>query len=273
MVHGAADVADHQRRQPGPAGRVGDGRRPAARRPVALRLRRAAVLVGLAPRARLRDRRADRRLSARPAGPARAPQHPPQPGSHRAPLAHRRRSLHRPSHRQGLRRGGAREPALQARLRAPLPHQPEDHEHGRRAAAADGAARRAGGGWPDLVRQRRDFAGADDAGELPGVHLRGLHDVHADQEAEPREHEPAAGDGGLRADLHDARHAHRGRGAAGRTAAEADPRQRRVPERRVRVRRRPREIRAARRVVLRRRAGSWSRSSGSAARGRRRCST
>ena len=43
--HRPADVADHQRRQPGPAGGLGDDRRPAARRAVAGRLRGVSVLL------------------------------------------------------------------------------------------------------------------------------------------------------------------------------------------------------------------------------------
>ena len=75
LVHRAADVADHQRRQPGAAGRVRNGRRSAPRRAVAHRLRGAAVLLGLAPRAGLRHRRAAGRLSAGPARAARPAQH------------------------------------------------------------------------------------------------------------------------------------------------------------------------------------------------------
>ena len=144
----------HQRRQPGAAGRVGDGRRSAARRARALRLRRrccssgtgklALVCVTGAPivvyplvRLGQRVRRSTRRSQE----------------AHRASLAHRGRSLHRPPHRQGVRRRGAREPALQARLRAALSHQPEDHQHGRGAAAVDGVPRRPRGGGADLVRQ------------------------------------------------------------------------------------------------------------------------
>ena len=69
------------------------------------------------------------------------------------------------------------------------------------------------------------------------VRRGGVHDVHAGQETEPRQRQPAAGDGRLRADLPGARHAFRGQGTprcAG--ASPAAPRDR-VPERGLRIRR------------------------------------
>ena len=68
----------------------------------------AAVLLRRAAGDRLPDRRAAGRLSAGAARPARAPHDAAQPGGARADLAPQRRSVHRPSHRQGVRHRGAR---------------------------------------------------------------------------------------------------------------------------------------------------------------------
>ncbi len=101
--HRPADVAHQQRRRAGAAGGVGNRRRSRARDAGARRLRGAAVLDRRAAGARLHDRRAAHRLSAGPARPARAADDAAQPGGARAALAHQRRGVHRPPHRQGVR--------------------------------------------------------------------------------------------------------------------------------------------------------------------------
>ena len=95
---------------------------------------------------RLHDRRAARRLSAHPARPARAADDAAQPGGARAALAHQRRGVHRPSHRQGVRHRGARERRSSARAGyQPVPHEHEGHGGAVEPAAADGTARRRSG--------------------------------------------------------------------------------------------------------------------------------
>ena len=74
----------------------------------ARRLRGAAVLLRRAADDRLPDRRAAHRLPADPPRPARAAHDAAQPGSARAAVAPQHRSVHRPSHRQGVRDRGAR---------------------------------------------------------------------------------------------------------------------------------------------------------------------
>ena len=63
---------------------------------------------------------AARRLSARPARPARAADDAAQPGGAGADHACQRRSVYRPPHRQGLRRRGARGGSVRARVRSAL---------------------------------------------------------------------------------------------------------------------------------------------------------
>ncbi len=113
----------------GAARRVGDDRRPDARVAGARRLRRrcsfyydarlAIVCLTGAP------------LVVYPLvrlGPARAPDDAAQPGSARADVARQRRGVHRPPHRQGVRRRGARAAQVRAALAALLPHQHEGDE-------------------------------------------------------------------------------------------------------------------------------------------------
>ncbi len=69
----------------------------------------------------------------------------------------------------------------------------------------------------------------DDAGRLHDVRRDGVPDVHADQEAEPRQHEHPAGDCRVRAHLRDPRYPLRSEGAAGRDRAAAAPVGHRVP--------------------------------------------
>ena len=102
-----ADVGHHQRR-PADSGRgVGDRRRPPARGALRAGICVPDVLLRCPAGARRRHRRADRRLSAGAARPARAPHEPARAGGAGLPVAHHHRSLHGPSDRQGLRRRGA----------------------------------------------------------------------------------------------------------------------------------------------------------------------
>ena len=106
---GAAAVAHHQRRRPGAAGRVGDDRRSAprvARRCWARRrccsvydAKLALVCMTGAPLVVYPLVRLGQRVRADDAA---------EPGSARAPVARRRRGLHRPPHCQGVRRGRPR---------------------------------------------------------------------------------------------------------------------------------------------------------------------
>ncbi len=57
-------------------------------------------------------------------------------------LAHQRRSVHRPPHRQGVRHRGARGGEVQPRRLSPVPHEHEGDGGAVEPAAADGAARR-----------------------------------------------------------------------------------------------------------------------------------
>ena len=77
------------------------------------------------------------------------------------------------------------------------------------------------------LRQQQDRSARHDAGRLFRVRGRGVHDVRTDQKAQPREHEPAAGDRRLGAHLRLARHA---LGSA-RAAASGDARPARAPDR------------------------------------------
>ena len=153
-----AAVGHHERRPADPGGGVGDGRRPPSRGAVRRRVRVPDVLLRLQAGAGCRHRRADRRLSARAARPAGPADEPTGAGRARASVPHHDRGLHRPSHRQGVRRGGARGVALSARVRAPVSHQPEGDEHGLDAAAADGVPRRRRRRRADRLRQPQDRA-------------------------------------------------------------------------------------------------------------------
>ena len=99
---------------------------------------RRCCLLRRAAGARLPDRRAAGRLSAGPARPARAAHDAAQPGGARADVARQRRGVHRPPHRQGVRRRGARGGEVRARVRALYPHQHEGDGALSAAAAADG---------------------------------------------------------------------------------------------------------------------------------------
>ena len=254
----SARVAHHERRQPGAGGGLGDAGRSGARVPRRRRLRRAicststgawrsscmtAAPLVVYPLVRLgqRVRRTTRR----------------GPGGARARHAPRDRGLHRPPHRQGVRRRGARSDALRARRRdqlyrtnmkitgavSALPPLME-FIGGLAAVGALGTAR------------SKIAAGDADAGRVHGVPGRRVHDVRADQEAEPRERQPPAGDCRVRAHLRDARHAHRSARAARRAGAARRCR-RRVEFRDVGFAYddRPGPVRPAPRVASRSRAG------------------
>ena len=155
------------------------------------------------------DRRAARRLSARPARPARAPLDAPQPGTARASVAPDRRGLHRPSHRQGVRRASAHE----AERFAPRPNRlyRTNLKITSTVSLLPPIMEFLGGVaivallW--YGRQRIGAAARMTQGQLPGVHLRGVHALHADQAPQPRQRQPPAGDRGGDAHLRDARHA------------------------------------------------------------------
>ena len=197
---------------------------------VLLRLRLALVVVTGAPlvvyplvRLGQRVRRSTRR----------------EPGRARAPVAPHRRSVHRPSHRQGVRRRGARG----ARFRRASERLYRTNLKVTSTVSVLPPIMEFLGGVAVVgllwYGSRRIGAGEHDAGRVPRVHLRGVHDVHADQEAEPRQREPAAGDRRGDADLRDARHAFRGHASGPGRAALAPLRARdRVPRRQLRVRRR-----------------------------------
>ena len=106
--------------------------------------------------ARRGHRRADRRLPAGAARPARAPHEPPRAGRAGVPVAHHDRGLHRSPHRQGVRRRGARGVPVSARLPAPVSHQSQGDEHGLGAAAAHGVPGRRRRRRADRVRQPTD---------------------------------------------------------------------------------------------------------------------
>ena len=100
-------------------------------------------------------------------------------------------------------------------------NQSEGDEHGVGAAAAHGVPGRRRRGGADRLREQQDRLRGIDAGRLFRVRRRGVHDVRADQEAQPRQHEPAAGDRRIGADFRVARHALRSRRASGRRGARA----------------------------------------------------
>ena len=176
------------------------------------------VLPGRAAGPRLHDRGAAHRVPAHPARPARAPHHAPQPGGARAALAHQRRGVHGPPHRQSVRDRGARGREIQPRGSSPVPDQHEGHGGAVHPAAADGAARRHRHGRRALVRRAADWHRTPDNRSVRVVLRRRLSDVRTGEEAEPRERESPTGDCRLRADLRHARHAHGGVRAAGRAS-------------------------------------------------------
>ena len=189
-----ADVADQQRRRPGPAGRLGDRRRPGAGIARDHRLRGDPFLLRRVAGALLPDQRAADRVSAGPARAARPAIVTAQPGSARAALAHQRRGVRRPSHRQGLRHRSQGSGEVQPRRLPAVPHQHEGHRRGLDAAAAHGAHRRPRHGGRPLVREPRDCGRTVDDGGVHLVHRRAVPDVRTGEETEPRQREPPAGD-------------------------------------------------------------------------------
>ena len=100
--------------------------------------------------------RAAHRVSAGAAGAARAADDAPQPGGARADLAHQRRSVHRPPHRQGVRHRGAGGASNSPRgVRSLFRTNMKVTQRALGAAAAHGAARRLRHGRRALVRQPR----------------------------------------------------------------------------------------------------------------------
>ncbi len=148
-----ARVAHHERRQPGPERRVGDDRRISSRESLAvvgfagamfyldwnlaLVCMTAAPLV-VYPLVRLGQR--VRRMSRRGQEELEQVTHIATEGADR------------PSHRQGVRRRGARGGAVRPRHAGAVSHEHEDHERPVGAAADDGVHRRRGGGRRPLVR-------------------------------------------------------------------------------------------------------------------------
>ncbi len=90
----------------------------------------------------------------------------------------------------------------------------------------------------DLVRQPSDCRKGAQRRRLRRLRRGGVHDVRADQKAEPRQCDAAAGDGGIRTDLRDSRHAFGSARAAGRAAPHAAPAGDRFSQRELLVRRR-----------------------------------
>ncbi len=78
-------------------------------------------------------------------------------------------------------------------------------------AAADGTARRHRHGGRALVRQPRDFPRRTDHRTADVVRRDAVPDVRSGEKIEPRQRQPAAGHGGVRAYFRNARYAHRGR--------------------------------------------------------------
>ena len=157
------------------------------------------------------------RLSAGSSRAAGAADDAAQPGSARGHHARQRRSLHRPPHRQGLRRGGARGRAQFERASA---HFYRTSMKVTSALSVLPPLMEFIGGIAFVLAlyygSREIAAGRLTTGEFVGVHHGAVHDVRAGQEAESRQRRPAAGDGRVRAHLRDARHAHRGARAARR---------------------------------------------------------
>ena len=150
------DLADHERRQPDPAGRVRDAGGLDPRIDHGRGLRRLPVLSRLASGARLHDGRAARRVPAGPARAARAADDAPRSGTARARHASCRRGVHGTPHRQGVRRGSARDGAVQPGVGDAVPHEHADHGRAVGPAAADGVHRRDGRGRRAVVRLARD---------------------------------------------------------------------------------------------------------------------
>ncbi len=126
------------------------------------------------------DGGAARRVSARPARPARAADDAAGPGGAGARDAPGGRGVHRAPHREGVRRGRARGRALRPRIDAALPHQHADHGRDVGAAADHGVHRRTRGRRRALVRleahQRRSQLTPGRFRVVPG---RRIHDVQA----------------------------------------------------------------------------------------------
>ena len=210
------DVTHQQRRRPGPAGGLGNGRRPRARVARRRRVRGVALLSGRAAHHRLPHRRAAGDLPADPARPAGSADDATKPGSAREPVAHQRRGVYRSPHRESVRHRGARSQQVQPRRLQSVPDEHEGDGGALEPAAADGGDRRPRDGGGAGLRQPAGGGGQHDRGRLLLVHGGGAPDVRPGEEAEPRQREPPAGDRGGGADLRDARHAYRGEGAAGR---------------------------------------------------------
>ena len=146
-----------------------------------------------------------------------------EPGGARAPVARHRRGVHRPPHRQGVRRRGARGAALPRGLAAAVSHQPEGHEHRRAAAAADGVSRRLRRSSALMWYGSRKIVERPQMtqGDFLMFVVAAFMMYRPVREVEPRQRQPAAGDRRLGAHLRDARHALRGQGARRGQAAAA----------------------------------------------------
>ncbi len=115
---------------------VGDGGRPRARVARARRVGGLAVLLRRQARDGVHDGGAADRLSAGAPRQARAHRDALEPGGAGEHVARGGRGLHRPSHRQGLRRRGARGGEVREGVASALPDQPEGHARPLGAAAA-----------------------------------------------------------------------------------------------------------------------------------------
>ena len=220
----AAALAADQRRRAGAARRLRDGGRSAAGRPRRRRLCAALLFYYDARLAHgLRDGGAHHRLSAGEARATAAQDQPAKPGSARAADARGRRGVHRPPDREGVRRRGARRREVPkasdelyrtnmrvTRIVSVLP--PIMEMLGAFAIAGAlyyGAHSIAAG----RLHQRR----------VRGVRRRAAVHVRPDQEAEPRQRQPAAGHRRGRAHLRGARPPHGGPRAAWRRRPAAFP--------------------------------------------------
>ncbi len=116
----------------------------------------AAVLLRRQARAGVHDGHAAGRVSAGALRQEGADRDPLEPGSSRAHVACRDRSLHRSPHRQGVRRRAARSGQVRSRLVVAVPHQPEGHARAGAAAAVDGVPRRRRDCRRAVVRQPRN---------------------------------------------------------------------------------------------------------------------
>ena len=158
-----ADVANQQRRRPGAAGGLGDGRRPRARVARARLLHGADALLRRVADDLLPDQRADHRLSAGAARPARPAHDASQPGGARK-LSHISAEAFT-GHRivKAFGTEAAEAAKFVARGDTSVPHQHEGDGGACRPAAADGAARRLRDGRRAVVRQPGDRRGRADA--------------------------------------------------------------------------------------------------------------